>query len=153
MNTMKWLVRREFWEHKGGFFWAPVVVACIAILFAIASTVIGGGFVDNHAAHINSEIADEPQALGAVADGLLMAGMALMSAVLSFAPSPLVRSARSARSACCSNARRLAAPAVALPWPNCTPWPRSCAACVPVGPTTSPHSFRTRGLSIVGSMT
>ena len=26
MNTMKWLVKREFWEHKGGFFWAPVWV-------------------------------------------------------------------------------------------------------------------------------
>ncbi len=27
MNTMKWLLRREFWEHKGAFFWTPVAVA------------------------------------------------------------------------------------------------------------------------------
>ena len=26
MNTYKWLLKREFWEHKGGFFWAPAVV-------------------------------------------------------------------------------------------------------------------------------
>jgi ABC-2 type transport system permease protein len=39
MKTMKWLLRREFWEHKGAFFWAPVAVAAAMILF------IGGGFM------------------------------------------------------------------------------------------------------------
>lgn len=39
MNTMKWLIRRELWEHKGAFFWAPVAVA--AALFVM----LGGGFV------------------------------------------------------------------------------------------------------------
>ncbi len=24
MNTMHWLLKREFWEHRGGFFWAPL---------------------------------------------------------------------------------------------------------------------------------
>ncbi len=33
MNTMKWLIKREYWEHKGGFFWAPVVVGAIMTLF------------------------------------------------------------------------------------------------------------------------
>jgi ABC-2 type transport system permease protein len=31
--TMKWLLRREFWEHKGSMFWAPVVVAALLVLF------------------------------------------------------------------------------------------------------------------------
>ncbi|MBQ5939754.1 hypothetical protein [Massilia sp. AB1] len=39
MNTMKWLLRREFWEHKGAFFWAPVVVAAALVLL------MGGGYV------------------------------------------------------------------------------------------------------------
>ncbi|VXA91742.1 hypothetical protein [Massilia sp. 9I] len=39
MKTMKWLLRREFWEHKGAFFWSPLVVALAMILF------IGGGFM------------------------------------------------------------------------------------------------------------
>ena len=26
MNTFKWLLKREYWEHKGGFFWAPAIV-------------------------------------------------------------------------------------------------------------------------------
>ena len=27
MKTMKWLLRREFWEHKGAMMWAPLVAA------------------------------------------------------------------------------------------------------------------------------
>jgi ABC-2 type transport system permease protein len=33
MNTMKWLLRREFWENKGSFFWAPVIVALVMLAF------------------------------------------------------------------------------------------------------------------------
>jgi ABC-2 type transport system permease protein len=33
MKTMNWLLRREFWENKGAFFWAPVVVALVMLLF------------------------------------------------------------------------------------------------------------------------
>jgi len=32
MNTMKWLLRREFWEHKGGFVWAPLIAATIMVV-------------------------------------------------------------------------------------------------------------------------
>ncbi|MCA1856388.1 hypothetical protein LE190_10700 [Massilia oculi] len=39
MKTMKWLLRREFWEHKGAFFWAPVAVAVAMIVL------VGGGFM------------------------------------------------------------------------------------------------------------
>lgn len=41
MNTMKWLIKREFWEHKGGFFWAPLITAGIYMLMAILATVMG----------------------------------------------------------------------------------------------------------------
>ena len=39
MNTMKWLLRREFWENKGTFFWAPLVIALV--LLAIAGATLG----------------------------------------------------------------------------------------------------------------
>lgn len=39
MKTMKWLLRREFWEHKGAMAWAPLVAAG-AILALLTSTVI-----------------------------------------------------------------------------------------------------------------
>jgi ABC-2 type transport system permease protein len=33
MKTMKWLLRREFWENKGSLFWAPIVVALVMLTF------------------------------------------------------------------------------------------------------------------------
>jgi len=35
MNTFKWLLKREYWEHRGGLFWAPVVTSLIFVFFAI----------------------------------------------------------------------------------------------------------------------
>ena len=37
MNTFKWLLKREFWEHKGGFFWLPIVVGAIMTVIIAAS--------------------------------------------------------------------------------------------------------------------
>ncbi|MDM5177370.1 hypothetical protein PO883_09220 [Massilia sp. DJPM01] len=31
MNTLKWLLKREFWEHKGAFFYAPVILAVVMV--------------------------------------------------------------------------------------------------------------------------
>ncbi|WP_350015457.1 hypothetical protein ABNK63_09320 [Rhodanobacter sp. IGA1.0] len=35
MKTFYWLVKREFWEHRGGFFWAPVITGGIFLLLNI----------------------------------------------------------------------------------------------------------------------
>jgi ABC-2 type transport system permease protein len=39
--TMKWLLRREFWEHKGSMFWAQLVVGAVLVLFVGGSLVYG----------------------------------------------------------------------------------------------------------------
>jgi ABC-2 type transport system permease protein len=31
-DTMKWLLRREFWEHKGSMFWAPLIVGALLVV-------------------------------------------------------------------------------------------------------------------------
>ncbi len=41
MNTMKWLLKREFWEHKGGFFWAPIVVSVIVAVITAFTILVG----------------------------------------------------------------------------------------------------------------
>jgi ABC-2 type transport system permease protein len=51
MNTKKfnWLLKREFWEHKGGFFWAPIVVSVIIAVFTAGTILFGvlkGGEAD-----------------------------------------------------------------------------------------------------------
>ena len=32
---MYWLVKREFWEHRGGFFWAPIITGGVFLLLNI----------------------------------------------------------------------------------------------------------------------
>ena len=47
MNTYKWLLKREFWEHKGGFLWAQVVVgALIALGITVSASVMK--FIGSH---------------------------------------------------------------------------------------------------------
>jgi ABC-2 type transport system permease protein len=45
MKTFYWLVKREFWEHRGGFLWAPIVTGAIFLILnvmaIIAAEVIG----------------------------------------------------------------------------------------------------------------
>lgn len=41
MKTMKWLLRREFWEHKGSMYFAPLVVAGLMLAAMGASLVFG----------------------------------------------------------------------------------------------------------------
>ncbi|KQQ89206.1 ABC-2 transporter permease [Massilia sp. Leaf139] len=60
MNTMKWLLRREFWENKGGFVWAPLVAAAImvllvggVVLYGIASGKMG---VENVTIQVQGEV-------------------------------------------------------------------------------------------------
>lgn len=41
MTTMKWLLRREFWEHKGSMLWAPIVVACLMVALIGGAVMFG----------------------------------------------------------------------------------------------------------------
>ncbi|MBF6024546.1 hypothetical protein [Lysobacter niastensis] len=34
-HKLKLLLKREFWEHKGGFFWAPIVAGAISLLLTL----------------------------------------------------------------------------------------------------------------------
>lgn len=39
MNTMGWLVKREYWEHRGGFLWTPIWVSVVMIALTIVGIV------------------------------------------------------------------------------------------------------------------
>jgi ABC-2 type transport system permease protein len=41
MKTMKWLIKREFWEHKGMVLWAPAVVAGLIALMTMGGLLMG----------------------------------------------------------------------------------------------------------------
>ncbi len=40
-HKLKLLLRREFWEHKGGFFWAPIWAGGISLLLTLMALVVG----------------------------------------------------------------------------------------------------------------
>jgi ABC-2 type transport system permease protein len=46
ITNFKWLVKREYWENKGGFFWAPAIISMLMALFLLfgvfASLYVGG---------------------------------------------------------------------------------------------------------------
>ncbi|MET0504735.1 MAG: hypothetical protein ABWZ85_05360 [Luteibacter sp.] len=44
MKTFYWLVKREFWETKGGFFWAPVITGIVFLALNIMGVIAGEVF-------------------------------------------------------------------------------------------------------------
>jgi ABC-2 type transport system permease protein len=50
MRRFGWLVRRELWEHKGGFFWAPLVAGAVSLLLTLLGAATGQFFISRHGA-------------------------------------------------------------------------------------------------------
>src|SRR5687768_11137875 len=40
-HKFKLLLKRELWEHKGGFFWAPLVAGAVSLLLTLMAIVVG----------------------------------------------------------------------------------------------------------------
>lgn len=85
-RTFHWLLRREYWENRGGFLWAPAITGGICVLVALLLAVLGvvqtrGADpalrqVDDTASYMNS--------VGAAGDALLLAGCTVTAMVLAF---------------------------------------------------------------------
>ena len=85
----KLLLRREYWENRGGFFWAPLITGAIVVGLNLILAVIGSiaarrnmgssGFVFEDA-----DPHQVGQALGAMGDGMLLVGVLLACLVLAF---------------------------------------------------------------------
>jgi ABC-2 type transport system permease protein len=44
-HTFKMLLRREFWEHKGGFLWAPLVATGISLVLVVMAIIAFEAFI------------------------------------------------------------------------------------------------------------
>ncbi|AXI83820.1 ABC transporter permease [Xylella taiwanensis] len=82
LKTFVWLLKREYWEHRGGFFWAPVITGAIAVFFAILGTVIG--VVNTRGLTNISHPESYQQFLGITGDILILSSIGLTSLVLTF---------------------------------------------------------------------
>lgn len=89
------LLKREFWEHKGGFFWAPVVTGGILALLSLLGTItssvlfhraVSRGDIEWDGMAINGKHGLEAakQAFGFAGDITLLTGVGFTCAVLVF---------------------------------------------------------------------
>jgi len=90
----KWLLRREYWENRGGFVWAPAITGAIILGLYLILAVIGS-FAARRSMGDSGLVIDgidtqsiDPQkigeALGAFGDGMLLFGVVLACVVLAF---------------------------------------------------------------------
>ncbi|WP_312370201.1 hypothetical protein [Stenotrophomonas sp.] len=57
LRKFKWLLKREYWENRGGFLWAPLIAGGVSLLLSLMA-IVGGLWAANRAArngdlHIN----------------------------------------------------------------------------------------------------
>jgi len=64
MKTMKWLVRREFWEHKGSLLWAPIVAGGLMIGLFTFGVIMALTRSPNDVVRVNGEVVANTQGLG-----------------------------------------------------------------------------------------
>ena len=94
MKTFYWLVKREFWEHRGGFFWAPIITGGVFLLLnimgIIAAEVVGSRHGINFGASggLQRVIADmdagDLSQVGLALDVAMYSAMGLLIVVLGF---------------------------------------------------------------------
>jgi ABC-2 type transport system permease protein len=94
MKTFYWLVKREFWEHRGGFFWAPIITGGVFLLLnimgIITAEVVGARHGINFGASggLQRVIADmdagDLSQVGLALDVAMYSAMGLLIVVLGF---------------------------------------------------------------------
>jgi len=87
-NTFKWLLKREFWENRGGFLWAPLITGAIVSFLTAVMAVIGLVQVKRHGEgmqfHIGGDMAEHARQIGGIGDTALLIGISLTTLVLAF---------------------------------------------------------------------
>ena len=94
MKTFLWLVKREFWEHRGGFLWAPVITGGVFLLLnlmgIITAEVIGARHGISFGASgelrkVMSQMdAGDMSKVGMALDVAMYSSMAIITVVLGF---------------------------------------------------------------------
>ncbi len=89
MKTFVSLLKREFWEHRGGFLWTPFIVVGVFVLFTVIGLTAGEMHVDGRDFKVmNIPLAQmvngmPPEAMANVAKGINV-GLGTMALVVQF---------------------------------------------------------------------
>lgn len=83
-----WLLRREYWENRGGFFWAPVitgiVICALSLLGALAGSLHLSGIERPENLNVGMAESEIARQMGFIGDGGLLAGVGIVGVVLGF---------------------------------------------------------------------
>ena len=87
MNTLYWLVKREIWEHKGGFVRAPLIGGAIFLLITIMSLTVVMTMFGSHfyaggvsVADLREKISNhDMQSVGAILDVIMLVPTGILS--------------------------------------------------------------------------
>lgn len=58
-NKFTWLLKREFWEYRGAFFWTPAIVAMVMLAFVIVAIIIAEASASRAGLNLNGIRFDE----------------------------------------------------------------------------------------------
>lgn len=93
-SNLYWLVKREFWEHRGGFFWAPLVTGGVFLLLNIMGIITAEVIGARHGISIGASgklrdvisqmDAGDMSQVGMALDMAMYSSMALIFVVLGF---------------------------------------------------------------------
>jgi ABC-2 type transport system permease protein len=65
-NKFTWLVKREFWEYRGSFFWAPIITAMVMIAFVLFGLILTEMTAHQHGVSISGfDVSKITAAMGA----------------------------------------------------------------------------------------
>jgi ABC-2 type transport system permease protein len=91
MKTFYWLLKREFWEHRGGFLWAPIVTGGVFLVLNVMAIItaevlsarhgvrIGGNDIQMMMQHAD---AGDWKQVGAAADVAMISSMGFIGIVM-----------------------------------------------------------------------
>lgn len=87
-HSFKWLLKREYWENRGGFLWAPVIaggiISFLYLVLAIIGSIAGRDSMHGDSFQIDGGSEKINAMLGVYGDGVLLAGVLLACVVLAF---------------------------------------------------------------------
>jgi len=82
MNTLPLLLKREYWEHRGGFLWAPIWMTVAILTFTVLGMITAEVFRANANVHVGISLNDLRDHI--TASEMVKAGNALDMAQLMF---------------------------------------------------------------------
>lgn len=92
MNTFYWLLKREYWEHRGSFLWAPIIASATFLAFNLMALITAVVFANRWGWEISTQpydsiaraLQDHGSDLGAVVDISLLSATGIATITMIF---------------------------------------------------------------------